>query len=301
MVARTPHAEASRGTLLNRVQSAEARRWGTDPADFDPEAVRGLRRLLRPVFGRRGYLRVTVDGWSSVPDAPTLVASNHSGGTWAMDAWGWNYAWTEHFRDARPLHTLAHEMVFGVAASGRRLAKVGLLRAERGRALSVLQDWGRDVYVMPGGDRDIWRPFSERYKVCFAGRKGYARLAIKAGVPITPVAHVGAHHTLMVLTDGKRLARALRLPQLARAEVFPVHLSLPWGVGIGPVLHLPPPVPFRYRIGAPIPPPVAVAPGEEPPAEAVEAMDEAVRQSIQSMLDALRAESPWRRRLNRAA
>ena len=298
MVARAS-AEASRGAILNRIQSAEARRWGTDPADYDPEAVRALRRFLRPIFSPRGYLRVSVDGWENVPASPTLVASNHSGGTWAMDAWGWNYAWSEHFADARPLHTLAHEMVFGVAASGRRLARVGLLRAERGRALSVLKEWRRDVYVLPGGDRDIWRPWSERYSVCFAGRKGYARLALRAGVPITPVAHVGAHHTLMVLSDGKRLARLLHLPQLARAEVFPIHLSLPWGVGIGPVLHLPPPTPFRYRIGAPIAPPVVVPPGEEPPEAAVEAMDQAVRDSVQRMLLELRDESPWRRRLGR--
>ena len=42
---------------------------------------------------------------------------------------------------------------------------------------------------MPGGDRDTWRPYSKRYDVCFAGRKGYARLAIKAGVPIVPIAN----------------------------------------------------------------------------------------------------------------
>ncbi|MEO1272317.1 MAG: hypothetical protein AAFX99_29825, partial [Myxococcota bacterium] len=55
----------------------------------------------------------------------------------------------------------------------------------------------------------------------------------------------------MVLTDGRRLARRLGLPALARAEIFPVHLSLPWVLGIGPLPHLPLPVMLRYTFGPP--------------------------------------------------
>ncbi len=296
MVARQSSELAFRGQILNRVQGEAARRWGTDPGDVDPLAVRALTRRLRPVFGPRGYLRVQVRGWENLPPAPALAVSNHSGGTWAMDAWGFNYAWSERFGGERPLHTLAHEVIFGLEGAGRRMARLGVLRAAPRRAQEVLQSWRRDVLVMPGGDRETWRPWRERYQVNFAGRRGYARLAIRAGVPVVPVAHAGAHDTLLVLTDGARVARLLRLPQLARAEVFPVHLSLPWGLAVGPVLHLPPPTALRYRIGAPIPPPVALRPGEEPPEEAVEALDRAVQASIQAMLIELRGEvSPGRR------
>ncbi len=83
---------------------------------------------------------------------------------------------------------------------------------------------------------------------------GYARLALKAGVPIVPLAHARAHETLIVLSDGRRFARALGLPAIARASIWPVHLSLPWGLAIGPWPHIPTPARLRCRIGAPVRP-----------------------------------------------
>jgi hypothetical protein len=55
---------------------------------------------------------------------------------------------------------------------------------------------------------------------------------------------------------------------------------------------------LRYRIGAPIAPPVRCAPDEEPPAEAVEALDQQVQAVIQGMLDELRDTSPLRQVLH---
>ena len=41
--------------------------------------------------------------------------------------------------------------------------------------------------------------YSERAKVDFFGRQGFLRLALKAGVPIVPLASVGAHETYVIL------------------------------------------------------------------------------------------------------
>jgi hypothetical protein len=103
-----------------------------------------------------------------------------------------------------------------------------------------------------------------------------------------PVANAGAHETLVVLTDGRPVARALRLPELARAEIFPIHLSLPWGLAVGPWPHLPTPARLRYRIGPPILPPAGLAPGADPPEELVQAVDAEVRAAVQRLLDELR-------------
>src|ERR1700749_1055823 len=118
--------------------------------------------------------------------------------------------------------------------------------------------------VMPGGDLDTWRPYSQRYRVRFSGRTGYARTALRAGVPIVPMANAGAHETLIVLSDGRRLAKALHLQELARASIWPVHLSLPWGLAIGPWPHIPVAALPRYRIGPAVPPPAQGGPGDEP-------------------------------------
>src|SRR5262249_8274463 len=150
--------------------------------------------------------------------------------------------------------------------TARFFGRIGVLRAGRGVAAEVLTRWKRDLLVLPGGDVDTWRPYSQRYKVQFGGRTGYARTAIQAGVPIVPVAHAAAHSTWWVLTDGQELARKLRLRALTRANVFPISLSLPWGLTIGPWPHLPIPGTFRYRFGEPIVPP-RIEPGTTPDEE----------------------------------
>jgi len=280
------------GRLMEWLHGAEGVRWGTNPRDLDPEAVRSAMRHVQRFFGPGRYFSMQVQGMEHVPPAPVMVVSNHSGGTSIPDAWGLLLAWYEHFGVERPIHPMAHDMVFSNAVTGRFFAARGALRADRELAIRVLRDFRRDLVVMPGGDLDTWRPYRDRYHVRFGGRLGYARMAIRAGVPIVPVAHAGAHETLIVLSRGERLARALHLPELVRASIFPVHLSLPFGLTFGPLPHIPPPTLLRYRVAPPVYPPVRVEPGEQPPEEAVVAMDKAVREAIQGELAVL----AWDRR-----
>jgi len=265
--------------------------WGTEPSEFDPAAVDHARRWLGLLFGERRYFRVHVHGWEHVPSAPAMVVSNHSGGTLIPDVWGLCFAWYTRFGTRRPIHPAAHEMVLGNRFTGSFFAKRGVVRADRRIAHRVLTSWQQDLLVMPGGDLDTWRPFTKRYQVCFAGRTGYARLALRAGVPIAPVVNAGAHHTLIVLTDGRKLAEKLRLPELARASIWPVHLSMPWGLALGPWPHLPPPVKLRYRFAPAIrPEDVGAVPGREPTDAQVEELDRRVRTAMQAELDVLRDE-----------
>jgi 1-acyl-sn-glycerol-3-phosphate acyltransferase len=183
-------------------------------------------------------------------------------------------------------------MVFALKSTARPFARLGILRASREVAERALGEWKRDLLVFPGGDLDTWRPWSERYQVRFSGRVGYARTALKTGTPIVPVAHAGAHDTLIVLSDGHRLAARLRFPELFRAQIFPVHLSFPFLLGVGPTPHLPPPVTLRYRVAAPIWPDEVVPEGQEPSREAILALDARVRAAMQHELDILRDTTP---------
>jgi len=285
------HASEERGRLLRWLHRGNGRPVAAvDPGEYDPEAVAQVLRFARHLFGPGRYFDLDVRGLEHVPQAPVMVVSNHSGGTSIPDAWGFGYAWHRHFGGNRPIHPLAHEFILSTRATARFFGRIGVLRAGRGVAAEVLGRWRRDLLVMPGGDVDTWRPYRERYTVRFGGRTGYARTAIATGVPIVPVANAGAHETLLVLTDGRDLARKLRLPELTRASVFPVHLSLPWGLTIGPWPHLPIPARLRYRFGAPIAPP-PLAPGEEPSEDAVRALDEQVRGAVQALLHQLRDEA----------
>src|SRR6202044_1573267 len=217
------------GRFLKWLHRDEGIAWGTDPSEYSPEAVKRMLPWVKKLFGPGRYFGVEVEGWRHVPDSPVMIVSNHSGGTSIPDVWGFMAAWYQNFGVDRPLHPMAHEVILSTRVTGEYFARRGVLRGSRPLARAVLSDWRRDLMVMPGGDVDTWRPYSARYQVRFGGRTGYARLALQARVPIVPLAHSGAHETLIVLSDGRRLARALHLPELARASIWPVHLSLPWG------------------------------------------------------------------------
>ena len=55
------------------------------------------------------------------------------------------------------------------------------------------------LLVYPGGDHETYRPTWESAKIDFAGRTGFARLAIEHGVPIVPVVAIGGQETALFL------------------------------------------------------------------------------------------------------
>jgi len=289
-VASTDHRNADvplapeKGLLLDFLHRGRASRWGSDARAWDAAAAGRTLARIAPLFGAHGYFPLDARGFEHVPAAPTMLVSNHSGGTTIPDAWGFLFAWYRHFGTARPVHVLVHEMILATDVTGRYFSERGALRASGTAAREAIAGFGRDVLVMPGGDIDTWRPWTRRYQVEFAGRTGYARTALELGVPIVPVAHAGAHSTLFVITDGRAIARVMGLARIARAHVWPVHLSLPWGLAIGPWPHFPLPAKLRYRLGAPI---VPRACGGRPTDDDVRELDARVRAAVQSMLDGL--------------
>lgn len=273
-------------TLFQSLRGGAAGSKGDAPEAFDPAVVERVLTKVGRLFGPGRYFRLEARGLEHLPPPPVMLVGNHSGGTSIPDVWGLATAWYRQFGTKRPLHILGHELIFATHATASFFERCGVLRATPGLGHDVLTEFGRDLLVLPGGDRDTWRPWTQRWDVNFGGRTGYARLAIDTQVPIVPVAHAGAHETLMVLSSGRRLAKWLGLQRLARAEIFPVHLSLPWGLGIGPLPHLPLPAKFQYVFGSPL---IPVPPEVRSEAD-VEALDHEVRVTLQSMLDALKHE-----------
>ena len=62
-----------------------------------------------------------------------------------------------------------------------------------------------------------------------------AARAREAGVPIVPVVCVGGHEALVILAEGAGLARKLGFDRRFRLKTFPLSLSLPWGLWLGPL------------------------------------------------------------------
>lgn len=284
-------ASASGPTLSRMFARRLDPRWGTDPNLYSPDAMRRTMAAISKFYGpgEDRYFRVSSAGWENLGSGASVVVANHSGGTSFPDAWGLGWAWYDHFGYERPVHPMAHDMVWVVPPIAERFSKLGILRADRALAHEILTRVGHDIVVMPGGDRETWRPFNKRYELCWGQRTGYARTALKAGVPVSPIACAGGHSTFVVLSDGHRFARGIGLHRLARADIFPVHLSLPYLVGVGPFPHLPPPSHFRYLVGAPVSPVEHVPEGAEPSRLALREMDQRVRVAMQDLLDRLSA------------
>jgi len=264
--------------------------WGESVDDLDRDAVGRAIDRLSPLFCESGPYPCDPQGMEDIPDAPALIISNHSGGVLIPDAWGLGYVWYKHFGLERPLHGMGHEMLFKVRGTGEPMARLGALKASRANAIKAMRDSRHDIAVMPGGDVDVFRPYGDRFKVSFGGRKGYARIALQAGVPIVPVANSGAHETLIILKRGRRIAKALGIKKLTRSDVFPISLSVPWGLTIGPMPNLPFPARFRYRFGGPIQ--LEDRPIESPTQAQIDELDRRVRASMQHLLDRLKEETP---------
>ncbi|HEX2804945.1 MAG TPA: hypothetical protein VHN80_02075, partial [Kineosporiaceae bacterium] len=124
---------------------------------------------------------------------------------------------------------------------------------------------GHHVLVAPGGDIEAAKSFGDRNKIVFSGRKGFARLAVENRVPIIPIVTAGAGESLLVLSDGQGLARALQLDDALRAKVLPVSLSLPWGLSVG-VPALLPYLPLPTKLTTAVLDPLCPTDGESPDA-----------------------------------
>jgi 1-acyl-sn-glycerol-3-phosphate acyltransferase len=76
----------------------------------------------------------------------------------------------------------------------------------------------------------------------------FVKMAIRAGVPIVPIATVGGADAMQVLIRGDQLSRALRLDKLLRLKVFPIAVSLPWGIAPAALPQFPLPAKIRTRL-----------------------------------------------------
>ncbi|MCA9773190.1 MAG: acyltransferase family protein, partial [Myxococcales bacterium] len=139
----------------------------------------------------------------------------------------------------RYLRVVSDRFFWRIPFARDRLAMMGFLVGTPENAERIIEH-GDLLLVYPGGAREAVRPTTEAYRLRWDGRLGFVRTALATGVPILPVAVVGADHVYDVwYTEAqKRLRRALDLEWIA---------PMVRGVGLAPR-----PTHFDITIGAPI-------------------------------------------------
>jgi 1-acyl-sn-glycerol-3-phosphate acyltransferase len=192
------------------------------------------------------WFRMEIDGWENIPKPPALLVGIHSGAPFVWDAWTVGLQWWRRFGQDRPLHGTAHDALMAIPIFGRYFRLMGVLPAAPDAIATALAE-GRDVALWPGGEVDSLRRWSERDRANLAGRKGFVKMAIRAGVPIVPIATVGGADAMPVLIRGDRLSKVLKLDRLLRLKVFPLAVSLPWGIAPAALPQLPLPAKIRTR------------------------------------------------------
>ncbi|MFE3188415.1 1-acyl-sn-glycerol-3-phosphate acyltransferase [Nocardia sp. NPDC059240] len=247
---------------------------GSSNKDQMPEWVRQFLRggghALR-VYNRH---EITVD---PLPDQPVLFVANHGfGGVFDLNVLAL-FAAVERTGDRRRIIMLTHRMAWALGV-GALLEPFGARQAGRDVALQAFAE-DSHVVVFPGGDVDAFKPWRNRNDIVFGGRCGFADLAREADVPVVPVVTSGGGESAIVLGDGARLARFLRLDKAFRLKRLPVTLTAPWGISVGAAGLLPyMPLPTKLR--------TAVLPQVSMVAdEGSDAFAERIRVVMQSELD----------------
>jgi 1-acyl-sn-glycerol-3-phosphate acyltransferase len=185
------------------------------------------------------------------------------------------------------VYGLADNLFRSLPVIGTLWSRTGGVPAHPDNAYRLLHDEQQLTLVFPEGTKATGKHFSERYRLRRFGRGGFVEIAMRAGVPVVPIAIVGNDEAMPILAKSKGLAKLLNVPYVpltANMLVF------------GPVLGLMIPLPVKYRLR--VLPPVHFDVATNQPRYnrgAVMDQSDAIRESIQDALyDMLRARtSVW--------
>jgi 1-acyl-sn-glycerol-3-phosphate acyltransferase len=206
------------------------------------EQVRALARALYdPVY--RYWLRAEWEGLEHVPlDGGALLVANH-GGAIPSDAPVIMHGIEREL--LRPVYGLAENLFRSLPVLGTLWSRAGGVPAHPDNAYRLLHDDQQLVLVFPEGTKATGKHVRDRYQLRRFGRGGFVEIAMRAGVPVVPMAVIGNEEAMPILWKSARIARLLRLPY------FPITANqFVYGPVLGYVLPLP--AKFRIRVLPPV-------------------------------------------------
>lgn len=235
-VLRFPGAAPGHPAALDASRRSDVDQWGRS------ERARTLARRLGG-FYYRDWFRVEWEGLANVPaTGGALLVANHAGAIPADAPMIMHGIETEL---GRPVYGLADNWFRTLPGLGTAWCRMGGVPAHPDNAHRILHDDGSLALVFPEGIKGPSKLVSERYRLRRFGRGGFVESAMRAGVPVVPIAVVGAEESMPVLYRVPGVAKTLKVPYL---PLTANHLLL--GPVLGSVVYLP--AKFRFRVLEPV-------------------------------------------------
>jgi 1-acyl-sn-glycerol-3-phosphate acyltransferase len=229
---RRPGADAS---VVDPDRRSDVDEWGRS------EHMRSItRRLYDPLY--RYWFRVEWEGLEKIPtEGGALLIANHAGAIPADAPAIMHGIETEL---GRPVYGLADHFFRTVPGIGTLWSRTGGVPAHPDNAYRLLHDQQQLALVFPEGTKATSKTYTDRYRLRRFGRGGFVEIAMRAGVPIVPIAVVGAEEAMPILFRLSTVARVFKLPY------FPVTVNSLLLGPAGYVTYLP--AKFKLRVLDPI-------------------------------------------------
>ncbi len=206
------------------------------------EHFRQLARKIGSFYYDR-WFRVEWEGLEKIPQTGgALLIANHAGAIPPDAPMIMQGIETEL---GRPVYGLADYWFRTLPVIGTLWCRGGGVPGHPDNAYRLLHDEGQVVLAFPEGTKGSGKLSRDRYQLRRFGRGGFVETAMRAGVPVVPIAVVGAEESMPILFKVPSLARRLGVPYV---PITVNHLLL--GPVLGSVVHLP--AKFRFRVLDPI-------------------------------------------------
>jgi 1-acyl-sn-glycerol-3-phosphate acyltransferase len=235
------------GSLVHLPRTTPAVEELVDPRQSDvdewgrSEKMRALaRRVYDPLY--RYWFRAEWEGFEHLPKTGgALIIANHAGAIPADAPVIMHGIETEM---GRPVYGLAEYLFRALPVVGTLWSRTGGVTANPDNAYRLLHDEGQLVLVFPEGTKGTGKHYRDRYQLRRFGRGGFVEIAMRAGVPIVPIAVVGNEESMPILWKSNRLAKLVGIPY------FPVTANQLLLGPLGLVTYLP--AKFKLRVLPPV-------------------------------------------------
>ena len=205
------------------------------------EHARALaRQLYEPIYSK--WFRAEWDGLEKIPrEGGALLVANHAGAV-PSDAPVIMHGIEKEL--GRPVYGMADYFFRRAPVLGTMWARVGGVSANPDNAYRLLHDQHQLALVFPEGTKGPSKSYTDRYQLRRFGRGGFVEIAMRAGVPVVPIAVVGSEETMPVILRLPRLAHAMGIPYFPITANF-LMLGLAGAV-------VPFPAKFKLRVLEPV-------------------------------------------------